>query len=119
MTTKITANTTAGCGDTRDESGPWPPARLSLNLVHRPLRTHTRVELDLAEGGLVSRNVLLQESKQRFGLLRAQVNALHITNLHMRFGLLLEGSEDQKEVPDIHTHLHAVGVILAVIGVVH
>src|ERR1035438_1652378 len=45
-------------------------------LVHRPLRPHARIELDLSKGALVARDVLLQKSQQRLGLLRAQIDPL-------------------------------------------
>src|SRR5450755_3444360 len=90
-----------------------------LALMHRPLWTHTRIKLDLSEGALVASHILLQKSQQRLSLLWAQIDAFEILNLHMRLGLLLKCAENQKEVPDIHAHLHAVGVILAIVGTVH
>jgi len=86
--------------------------------MHWSLRTHARVKLDLPESALVAAHVLLQKSQQRLSLLRAQINSLEVLDLHVGFGLLLQRAEDQEEVPDIHPHLHAVGVILAVTGVV-
>src|SRR5260370_24866369 len=92
-----------------------PAARLAMTLVHWPTRRHPRIQLDLAESIFVARDVLLQQSEQCLGLLRAQIDPLKISNLHLRFALLLQGAEDQKEVPDVHTHLHAVGVAFAVV----
>ena len=86
--------------------------------MHWSLRTHARVKLDLAESAFVTAHVLLQKSQQRLSLLRAQINSLEVLDLHLRFGLLLQRTEDQEEVPDIDPHLHAVGIILAIAGVV-
>src|SRR5450432_424656 len=88
-------------------------------LVHRALLPHAGVEFDLAEGALVSADVLLQQAEERLGLLRAEIDALEVLDLDLSFGLLLQGAEDEEEVPDVHTHLHAVGVILAILGSVH
>ena len=84
--------------------------------MHLPAGADARVELDFAEGGFVAVDVLLQQSQQGLGLLRAQINALKVANLHLAFVLLLDGSEDEEEIPDIHSHLHTVGVGLPVIG---
>jgi hypothetical protein len=85
-------------------------------LMNRPSRSHARIELDFTKRTFVTGYILLQQSKQGLGLLRAQVNSLEVANLHLRFGLLLQGSENHKEVPHIHSHLHAVGVGFAIIG---
>lgn len=77
---------------------------------------HTRVELDFTEGVFVAGDVLLQESQQSLGLLRAEVDALKIANLYLALGLLLESAEGEEEIPDIDAHLHAVGVRLAIVG---
>src|ERR1700684_837885 len=87
-------------------------------LMHRSLRTHTRVELDLPESALVAPYVLLEKAQQRLSLLRAQINSLEVLDLHLGFCLLLQRAKDQEEVPNIDSHLHAVGIILAVAGVV-
>ena len=84
-------------------------------LVHRPRRSQARVQFDFAEGTLVAGDVLLQQPEQRFGLLRAKIDALKVANLDLGFGLLLQGAENHKEVPDIHSHLHAVGIGFAVV----
>lgn len=83
--------------------------------MHRAGRGKAWIEFDLAEGAFVANYVLLQKSEQGFGLLRAEVNALKVANFHLGFGLLLQSSEDEEEVPDIHAHLHAVGIGLAII----
>jgi hypothetical protein len=84
--------------------------------MYRPGWIHARVELDFAESAFIAGDVLLQQSKQRFSLLRAEVNALKVANLDVTFGLLLQCPENHKEVPDIHSHLHTIGVGFAVIG---
>src|SRR5579864_988218 len=75
-----------------------------------------RLQLDLAEGGLILRHVLLQNVRQRFGLLRAQENALKILDADGVRRSLVHGSEQQEEIPQADAHLHAVGVMLAVVG---
>src|SRR5271169_7116334 len=90
-----------------------PPMDLMNGSAHG---MHARIQLDLAEGGLVVRQVLLQDGVQRLGLLRAQIDALKIADFDLGFVLLLQGAEHQEEVPDIDPHLNAVGVVLAVVG---
>src|SRR3984893_7729186 len=93
-----------------------PAARLADEpLAHWPARRHPRIQLDLAESIFVARDVLLQQSEQCLGLLRTQIDPLKIPNLHLGFALLLQSAEDQEKVPDVHTHLHAVGVAFAVV----
>jgi hypothetical protein len=87
--------------------------------MHRSCRPTPRIELDFAERCLVAGNVLLQKSEQRFGLLRAQIDALKIPDLHLRLALLLHRAESQEKIPDVHAHLHAVGIALAVVGRIH
>src|SRR5689334_8095244 len=109
------ANISAGCvpregwrtvlnaiGDTR------------LSLVDRAGSHHTRIQLDFTKRALVTGNILLQDRGQRFGLLRAQINTLEIADFHLGFALLLQRTEYQKEIPDIDSYLHAVGIVLAV-----
>src|SRR5271157_1150868 len=85
--------------------------------VHRRARlAHMGIEFDLAESVLVVDQVLLQDGVQRLGLLRAEIDSLEVADLDARFILLRQGAEDEKEVPDVDAHLHAVGVVLAVIG---
>jgi hypothetical protein len=84
--------------------------------MHRPGRIHARIEFDLAKRAFVSGNILLQEAKQRLGLLRTQVDALKILDFNLALALLLKRSENQEEIPDVDSHLHAVGVGFAIIG---
>jgi hypothetical protein len=87
------------------------------SLVHRASAgLAARVKLDLAEGALVVGNVLLQDGGQRLGLLRAQINSLEISDLNLIFSLLLHGPEDEKKIPDVNSHLNAVGIGFPVIG---
>ena len=85
-----------------------------MGLVHRARRSHSRVEFDLAKCPFIAGNILLQQPQQRFRLLRAQINPLEIPDFDLRLGLLLQSTEDQKEVSDVHLYLHAVRVILMV-----
>ncbi len=82
--------------------------------MHRPSRSHPRIELDLAKRAFVARHILLQKSQQSLGLLRAQVNSLKIADLNVGLALLLQGAEDKKKVPYIDPHLYAVRVVLPV-----
>ena len=97
---------------------PTPQTQWKTLLVYRACWRHARVEFDFAEGAFVARYILLEKSKERFRLLRADINALKITNLYLSFALLLQGAEDHEEIPDIHPHLHAVGIIFAIVGAV-
>ncbi len=81
-------------------------------------RAYPRIELDLTEGCLVPGNVLLKQSEQRFRLLRAEIDPLKIANLDLRFGLLLQGAEGEEKIPNVHAHLDAIRVILAIARVV-
>jgi hypothetical protein len=83
--------------------------------VYRPCSRHSGIQLYFAKRTLIARDVLLQNRHQRFGLLRAQINALKVPDFHLSFALLLQSSENQKEIPNIHTHLDAVGVALAIV----
>ncbi len=86
--------------------------------MHRALGSHARVQFDLTECRFVAGDVLLQKAEQGFGLLRAQIDALKIADFHVSLGLLLQCAEDEKKVPDIDAHLHAIGITLAVGGIV-
>src|SRR4029077_15965824 len=88
---------------------------LSAHLVHLPGGHHTWIQLDLAECAFVSGYILLQDGRQRFRLLWAQINALEIVDFHLGFALLLQSTEYQEEIPDVHPHLHAVGIVLAIV----
>ena len=73
------------------------------------------IKLDLTKRALIFRHILLQNCRQRLGLLRAEINALKISHFHLRFRLLLHGAKDQEKIPDIHSHLHTVGVSFPII----
>src|SRR5437588_3340117 len=90
--------------------------RIFSQLMYRPSRDDARVKLDFAKGVFVAVDVLLQQGHQGLGLLRAQINALEVPHFHLRFGLLLQGAEDEKEIPHVDSDLHAVGVVLPIIG---
>src|SRR5438876_5390435 len=87
-----------------------------MALVDRAGSHHTRVELDFAERAFISSHILLQDCRQSFRLLRAQIDTLEIADFHLGFALLLQGTEYQEEIPDVDPHLHAVGVVLAILG---
>src|SRR5579864_2938716 len=89
------------------------------SLMYRARRRHSGIQFDLAEGALIARDILLQNRHQRLGLLRAQVDALKVSDFHLSFALLLQSTENQKEIPDIHSYLDAVGVALAIVRCVH
>src|SRR5581483_5644936 len=91
---------------------------LSRRLVDRSARPHPGIEFNLAERALVSGDILLQQSEQRFGLLGTQINSLKITDVHLALGLLLQSAEHQEEIPDIYPHLHTVGIVLAIVRVI-
>jgi hypothetical protein len=85
--------------------------------MYRPRgRLHSGIELDLAECALVVRHVLVENRGKGLCLLRAQINPLKVAHLDLTLRLLLHGSEDEEKVPNINTHLHAVGIGLAVVG---
>lgn len=84
--------------------------------MHRPRWSHAWIELDLTKGSLVAGDILLQKSEQCLGLLRAEINSLKVSNLDLAFTLLLECAKGQEKIPDVDTHLHAVGVGFAVVG---
>ena len=86
--------------------------------MHLPLRTHPRIEFDLAECVFITRDVLLQKPQQRLGLLRAEIDALKILDFHLGLALLLQRPKNQKEVPDIDPHLHAVGIAFAIVLII-
>ncbi len=88
--------------------------KCGCRLVDRAGSHHTWIKLDFAKRALISGNILLQDRRQGLGLLRAQVDSLKIIDLHLGFALLLQDPEYEEEIPDIHPHLHAVGVVFAV-----
>src|SRR5690349_20378538 len=73
-----------------------------------------RFELDFTECGLVLRDILLQHVEQRFGLLRAHIDGLEVVDGDVIRRSLADAAEHQKEVPQVHANLHAVGIIFAV-----
>ena len=73
-------------------------------------------EANLAESGFVLAYILLQHVQQRLGLLRADVDPLEVLDLHVFLRGLADMAEHQKEVPEIHPDLHAVGIAFAVVG---
>ena len=86
------------------------------SLVHRAGCGTSRIKLDLAECAFVVRHILVQDRRERLGLLRAQINSLKVSDFHLIFGLLLHGAEDEKKIPDVDPHLDAVGVGFPVIN---
>jgi hypothetical protein len=84
--------------------------------VHLAPGTHARVKFDFSEGGFVAGNILLQESEQGFRLLWAEVNALEVPDFDLSFALLLYGAKYEEKVPDIHSHLHAIGIGFPIVG---
>jgi hypothetical protein len=78
-----------------------------------------RLELDLAEGRLVLRDILLENVEERLGLLRTDVDTLKIMNLNVVGGRLINFAERQKEIPQVDPHLNAIGVIFAIVRGLH
>src|SRR5260221_14119295 len=85
-------------------------------LVHRAGCGDTRIKFDLAKGAFVVGHVLVQNGRQRLGLLWTEANPLKISHLYLIVGLLLHGCEDQKKIPNVDPHLHAVVIGLAIFG---
>jgi len=88
---------------------------LAPELVNRAALHHPGIELDLAERGLVSGDIMLQDAEQGFCLLWRKVDSLEILDLDLGFGLLLHSSENKEEVPHVDSDLDAVGVVLTII----
>src|SRR5262249_40820422 len=81
------------------------------HLVHRTTCScHVGIELDLAKSLLVLSNILSQYMEQRFRLLWAQIDPLEVGDLDLFRCLLPQSAEGEKEVPDAHAYLDAVGV---------
>jgi len=80
------------------------------------VRHHARIEFDFAEGVFVSSDVLLQHAEQGLGLLGTEVDSLKILDFDLRLALLEQSAENEEEIPDVDADLHAVGVVLAVVG---
>ena len=87
---------------------------VSGTLMYRASRGHARIEFDFSEGAFITDDVLLEHVEQRLGLLRAQIDPLEIIDFHLGLALLLQGAESEEEIPYVHPHLHAVGIIFAV-----
>src|SRR2546430_11193582 len=92
-----------------------PGPRPHNTLLHLALSHHARVELDLPKRAFIASDILLQNRHERLGLLWAQINSLKIAHLDLRLALLLQGTKNQEKIPNVHAHLHAVGIALAVI----
>src|SRR6202034_553238 len=91
-------------------------SQLQKRLVHLSPWAHPRVQFDFAESSLIAGDILLQQSEESLGLLGAQIDALKVAQLDLRFALLLHRSKDKEEVPYIHAHLHAVGIGFPIVG---
>lgn len=101
---------------------PFAPFRVlacSADSVHRASCLHARIEFDLAESAFVIRDVLLQNCGQRLRLLRAKIYPLKVSDFDLIFRGLLHGAKNQKEVPNAHAHLHAVGIGLTIFGSIY
>ena len=73
-------------------------------------------ELNLPKGRFVLGHVLLEDVEQGLGLLGAEVDALKIVDGHIVGGSLVDPAEHEKEIPQIHADLNAVGIVLPVLG---
>jgi hypothetical protein len=80
---------------------------------------HAGIEFDLTERAFIIGHILVEDRRQRLGLLRAQIDSLKVAHLYLILRLLLHGAEDEKKVPDVHADLHAVGVGFPILGSVH
>jgi hypothetical protein len=74
------------------------------------------IEGDGSEGLLVLGDVVSEDVEERLGLLGAEIDALEVANVDLVGRVLRESAEDEEEVPDGHTDLHAVSVAIAVVG---
>ena len=73
-----------------------------------------RLELDLAERGLILGDVLLEDIQQRFGLLRAKVDALKIVDVNVVGRGLIDHAKEQQKSQILTADLHTVGVAFPV-----
>ncbi len=87
--------------------------------MNRPGWNHSRIQFDLSKCAFIARDVLMQNGGEGFRLLRAEVDTLKISDLHLRFTLLLQGSEYQEEIPNVHSDLHAIGIVFPIIGSIY
>src|SRR5215468_6551897 len=110
-----------GCEDQRKNlqstDARKPHGRSSRShLVHRTTCScHVGIQLDLAEGLLILRNVLSQNMEQRLGLLWTQVDPLKVGDLNLFGCLLAQSAKCKKKVPDAHAHLDTIGVTFAIL----
>jgi hypothetical protein len=54
--------------------------------------------------------------KSALGLLWADIDVLEVLNVDLLDGVLVHGTENEREVPDAHPDLDAAGVVGAVVG---
>ena len=87
--------------------------------MHRAGRLHSRIKLDFAKRALVVGDILVEDRGERFCLLRAEIDSLKVFYLHLIFGRLLHGAEDEKKIPDTDAHLHTVSVGFTIIRSIH
>ena len=72
-------------------------------------------EGDGAKGLLVLLDVMTEDVQEGFGLLGTEVDALEVVDANLVWGMLVDGAEDQEEVPDGEPYLHTVGVGVAIV----
>jgi len=70
---------------------------------------------DGAEGLLVLRDVVLEDVGQGFSLLGAKIDALEVIEANLVGSVLVDGAEDEEEIPEGEAYLDAVGVGVAVL----
>ena len=88
---------------------------MPLGRLLNHVRACLRFQFDLSERGLPLRDILLKDVQKGFCLLRTKVHALKVVDGYgVRRGLL-NGSERQKEIPQVRSHLDAVGIALAIL----
>src|ERR1035438_9279228 len=75
-----------------------------------------RLQLDLAEGLLILRDVLVQNIRQSLRLRRAQVHAMMIQDVDAVGPRLVHGAEQEEKIPKADADLHAIGVVFAIVG---
>jgi hypothetical protein len=87
--------------------------------MYRSGRSHPRIKFDFSERALVVADVLLQNRHQRFGLLRAEIDALKVMDFDLGLALLLHGPKDEEKIPDVDSDLNAIGIAFAIVGIIH
>lgn len=97
----------------RREGSPYLP-----ELVYRSSWSHSRIQLDFSKRAFVSGDILLEQSEKCLRLLRAEVDSLEVPDINLGFALLLERPENQEEIPDVHSHLDAIRVILSIVLII-